>query len=536
VHTIRRFLVEIWRRRVLQIGAVYVGLAAALFEGAAQVSQTLHLPEWVAQAALLFLSLGLPVVLFITWIRGLALRDDRHVVPQSTAVAEVHHVPAIVLPPHDVSSICVLPFANVSDDAQQEYFSDGITDDIITDLSKVSALFVVARNTSFAFKGNSDALKIAQQLGVSHILAGSVRKAAGEVRITAQLIDGVTGGQLWADRYDRALSDIFALQDEISEAIVRALKLRLLPEEREAIERLRTSSVEAYNLYLMARREYVDGSDGDPKRDERIIRLCTRATEIDPAYARAWALMAVGQVASRLYRGGSGDGGLAAAERALTLDAMSSEAHAVKARVLSEADHQSEASREIALALKLDPESWEANKSAGLIRFKQKKIDDAIFYWEKAVALEEKDFASAGMLITCYTAKADQKSARRVASMTLARCEEVLALERNNGHAMGYGTIALASLGQAERAKEWMSRALLIDPDNIAMRYNFACTLAVQLKDSDASLEMLRPVFSKMAIGFLNHAKVDPDLASLKNDPRYKLMLAKAEARLENSL
>src|SRR6202022_5184442 len=151
-------------------------------------------------------------------------------------------------------SICVLPFANMSGDPEQEYFSDGISEDIITDLSKVSALWVAASNTSFTFKGKHvDAPQIARQLNVSHLLEGSVRKAGGRVRITAQLIDGATGGHIWAERYDRTLDDIFALQDEISQAIVAALKLKLLPEEKKAIEHRGTTDAEAYKLYLMAR-------------------------------------------------------------------------------------------------------------------------------------------------------------------------------------------------------------------------------------------------------------------------------------------
>ena len=153
------------------------------------------------------------------------------------------------------NSICVLPFVNMSGDAEQEYFSDGISEDIITDLSKVSALFVIARNTAFTFKAKSvDVPQVARQLNVSHVLEGSVRKAGGRVRITAQLIDGATGGHVWAERYDRDLTDIFALQDEIAEAIVSALKLKLLPQEKQQIERRGTSNLEAYDLYLRGTR------------------------------------------------------------------------------------------------------------------------------------------------------------------------------------------------------------------------------------------------------------------------------------------
>ena len=163
----------------------------------------------------------------------------------------------------------------MSGDPEQEYFSDGITEDIITDLSKVSALSVVSRNSAFVFKGKHvDVPKVARELKVSHVLEGSVRKAGGRVRITAQLVDGSINDHVWAERYDRDLNDIFALQDEISEAIVKALKLKLLPEEKKAIEQRGTENVEAYNLYLMARQLYVTGHEGDVRRAEAIIRLC----------------------------------------------------------------------------------------------------------------------------------------------------------------------------------------------------------------------------------------------------------------------
>src|SRR5437764_7157024 len=191
-------------------------------------------------------------------------------------------------------SICVLPFANMSGDPEQEYFSDGISEDIITDLSKISALHVVSRNTAFTFKGKAvDLHQVANQLKVGHVLEGSVRKAAGRVRITAQLIDAANDGHVWAERYDRDLNDIFAIQDEISHAIVDALKVKLLPEEVKAIEHRGTDNIDAYNLYLLARQSYTTGFEGDSRRNEAIIRLCRRAVEIDPNYAESWALIAM---------------------------------------------------------------------------------------------------------------------------------------------------------------------------------------------------------------------------------------------------
>jgi len=430
-------------------------------------------------------------------------------------------------------SICVLPFANMSGDPEQEYFSDGISEDIITDLSKVSALSVIARNSAFAFKGkNVNIPQVARQLGVTHVLEGSVRKSGGRVRITAQLIDGQKNDHVWAERYDRDLDDIFALQDEISQAIVGALKLKLLPQEKKAIEVRGTDNAEAYNLFLMARQEWSTGFEGDPRRNNTIIRLCQRATEIDPNYARAWALMAMAQAGTRDSFDGGGDGGREAVERALALDPDLAEARAVRAHIFESDGKSEEALAEIEAAVRLDPESHEVNRSAARMYFSRGDIEGAARHFSKALSLVEMDFASAGMMITCHTALGDEKAARQAAEVTLARVEKVLAKDRNNGAAMGHGSDALAVLGQVERSKEWMARALLIDPDNLNMRYNFACALAVHLKDKDAAIEMLRPVLARSAKRQLHHTRIDPDLDSLRDDPRFQAMMAEAEARV----
>ena len=429
-------------------------------------------------------------------------------------------------------SICVLPFSNMSGDAEQEYFSDGITEDIITDLSKVSSLAVVSRNTAFSLKGKGiDIAQITRQLKVSYVLEGSVRKAAGRVRITAQLIEGAKDNHVWAERYDRELSDIFALQDEISQAIVKALKLKLLPEEKKAIEQRGTTNLEAYNLYLMARQFSVTGNYGNVRRCEAIIRLCRSATEIDPGYATAWALMAVAQAALKFYFNGPGDGGLAAAERALSLDGNLAEAHAAKARVLTSEGRYDEAFVEIEAALRLDPESFEVNSAAARLYFTQERLPEAIRFYEKAAALMEMDFSSVSLLMTCYKALGDMPKMREAAKRCLARAERITTQEPDNGLALGYVVVSLCNLGETERAKDLAKRAMLLDPDNLTMRYNFACGFA-QIGDAEAALELLGPVFERDAAETVNWAKVDPDLNVVREDPRFTAMMAKADARL----
>jgi adenylate cyclase len=438
-------------------------------------------------------------------------------------------------PPHRLS-VCVLPFANMSGDPEQEYFSDGISEDIITDLSKVSSLWVAARNTAFTFKGKHvDVPQVARQLKVSHVLEGSVRKAGGRVRITAQLVDGATGGHVWAERYDRDLNDIFALQDEISQAIVAALKLKLLPEEKKAIEQRGTNDPEAYKLYLMARQYNITGNFGSARRSEAIVRLCRRAIEIDPNYARPWAMLAGAQINLRFFFGREGDDGLLAAERAIELDANLAEAHAAKSQVLRQNARLDDALRENEIALRLDPDSYDVNLAAGQLHYVLRQFDKAIFHYDRAATIVETDFRSASMLLSCYNAIGDKEGARRAARRALERCEKIVAVEPDNGSAMGFAVGALAALGEAERAKEWAERALLLDPDNINLRYNFACSLITDLHEYESALDLLEPRFGSMSIEVLNWVKTDPDLDPIRDHPRFKAMLAGAEARLAQS-
>jgi adenylate cyclase len=428
-------------------------------------------------------------------------------------------------------SICVLPFSNMSGEPEQEYFSDGISEDIITDLSKVSALAVTARNTAFTFKGKHvDVAQVARQLKVTHVLEGSVRKAGQRVRISAQLIDGATGSHVWAERYDRDLNDIFALQDEISQAIVGAMKLKLLPQEKQAIGHRGTSNAEAYKFCLMARQQYLGGIN-DARRLDAVIRLCRRAVELDPNYPHAWALMAAAQRVGT-YFGQHTDSGLVAAERALALDSNLAEAHAARAgALLADGDNEG-ALEEVETALALDPESWDVNREAARLHYRLRNFDKAIQYFEKAAACLDTDWSSCNMLISCYAAVGNEAAANDAARRTLAIAEQVVLTEPSNGDVMAGAVGALARLGSVERAKEWAERALLLDPDNLNMRYNIACTVITDIKDTETALAMLGPYLAKIGReGFL-WLKSDPDLDPIRSDPRYLSMINDAEARL----
>jgi adenylate cyclase len=430
------------------------------------------------------------------------------------------------------TSICVLPFANMSGDAEQEYFSDGISEDITTDLSKVSALEVTARNTAFTFKGRSvDICDVARTLGVTHVLEGSVRKAGNRVRITAQLIDGATGGHLWADRYDRDLTDIFEIQDEISQSIVAALKVKLLPEEKKAIEQRGTTNVEAYKLYLLARQYWITGNWGDSRREERVMRICSRAVQVDPYYAQAWALLAMAQSSLRYNFGHEIDDGFAAAHTALSIDPSVGEAHCAIARRLEEQGLQAEADVEIEKALRTSPDSWEVNKEAARLRKIRRDFPTATEHYEKAVEVMPTDFHAWALLTTCYQAQAMRDKVLQAAEKMVSESDRALKDDPSNGAALGIIAGGYAILGESERAREWIDRAMLIDPDNVSMKYNFACVLAAYVGDKDEAIRLLDATLAVSGDMNLRVAQTDPDLDCLRDDPRFQKMIERERKR-----
>ncbi len=430
-------------------------------------------------------------------------------------------------------AICVLPFANMSGDAEQEYFSDGISEDITTDLSKVSALGVIARNTAFTFKGQSvNVCEVAAKLGVSHVLEGSVRKAGGRVRINAQLIDGATGDHVWAERYDRDLEDIFAIQDEITKEIVAALKLKLLPQEKQAIEQRGTTNADAYNLYLLARQYWATGNHGDPRREERVMRICGRAVEIDPQYAQAWALLAIAQSSLCYGYGREVDDGFAAAHCALSIDPAIAEAHLPMVKRFEQRGLHAEADSQMEEAVRLGPDSWEVNKEAGRLALGRRDIEKATRHYEKAAEAMEGDFHAWAMLSTCYRALGLDDKLRNSAGKMVSEAEKAIQQDPSNGAALGILAGGYALLGDEERSREWIDRAILIDPDNVNMRYNFACVLAGHLGDSEEALKMLQRVLAGAQEYMIRIAETDPDLDSLRDDKRFVDMLLTARKRL----
>jgi adenylate cyclase len=369
-------------------------------------------------------------------------------------------------------------------------------------------------------------------MDVTHVLEGSVRKAGNRIRISAQLVAGDTGRHLWAERYDRDLTDIFAIQDEISHAIAKALELKLLPEEKKAIEHRGTSNAEAYRFYLMARQQWIGGTFGDLKRDEAIARICQQAVQLDPNYAEAWALMAIAQAELRFWHGRDVNA-LPAAEHALAIRADLPEALCVKARYLEEQGEQDQANELIDTAVRRAPDSWEVNREAARMLFREGRVAESIPYFERASALVSSDYYNPAMLMTCYESTGNLEARKGAAKLAFERAERALSAEPTNGSAIANGAYALAVLGEGDRAREWIERGLLLDPENLAMRYNMACTLTVALQDDDAALDVIQRYFETVnTASQIKHTEADPDFARLRDKPRFQEMLAATKARL----
>ena len=421
-------------------------------------------------------------------------------------------------------SIAVLPFNNMSGDPEQEYFSDGITEDIITDLSKVSGLFVVARNTVFTYKGKPVKVQqVGAELGVAFVLEGSVRKVGSRVRVTGQLINCKDGGHVWAERYDRDLTDIFAIQDEITHAIVEQLKVKLLPQEKKSIGQTPTDSVEAYTYYLRGR-QFLHRHSKTYYQLAR--RMFAKAVELDPLYARAYA--GIADCDSFLFLhyhvDVALDSILATSAKALALEDGLAEAHASRGLALSLGQRYDEAMAEFEQAIALDPNSFEAHYFCARACFAQGKFERAAALFERAAEIKPDDYQSLVLLHAIYRSLGRDRDKENAARRGIERAERELTLHPENPRPAYLGAIALLAIGEKDRSKEWLSRALAIDPDDILVQYNVACAYSL-LGDIEAAFDLLVRL-----LPYANHEtkawiKHDSDFDPLRSHPRYQKVL-----------
>ncbi|HYS04633.1 MAG TPA: protein kinase [Candidatus Dormibacteraeota bacterium] len=422
------------------------------------------------------------------------------------------------------ASIAILPFDNMSDDKENEYFSDGITEELINALVKVKGLNVPARTSVFALKGKKMTVQeIGEKLGVDAVVEGSVRKSGDTLRITAQLINVADGYHLWSESYDRQMKDVFAIQDEISRSIVRALQLTLTPTEQQALQKAPTSDVQAYDYYLRGRKLfYLAGR----KNWESARAMFSRAIEIDARYALAYA--GVADASAMLYNfADSSEKNLeearGASAKALELAPDLAEAHASRGNALSLGKSYAEAEQEFETAMRLDPKLYEAPYFYARTCWIEGKLEKAAQLFELAADLRPEDYQSLSLLAVVFNALHRPTDALATHERCLAAIKRQLESNPDDVRAIYMGSSDLLALGRTEEALSWGERALAIDPHDQATLYNVACLYA-NARRFQKAVDLLEQAVDA---GFAQKQWIehDGDLDPLRNEPRFKALL-----------
>jgi len=422
-------------------------------------------------------------------------------------------------------SIAVLPFVDMSPQRDQEYFCEGIAEELINALTKIGELRIASRTSAFAFRGKDVSIRrIGEELGVGAVLEGSVRKAGNKLRVTAQLVNVADGYHLWSERYDRDLEDVFAIQDEIAENIVKALRVMLTDREKRALERPATENVQAYEFYLRGRQYY---HQWRKKSIEYARRMFERAIALDPQFARAYAGIADCCSFLAKYWDSSKvilEGAESYSRKALELAPDLAEAHVSRGLALSYSKRYEEAEREFEFALRLDPTLFEAHYLYGRARFEQGKNTEAAQLFEEASRLRPDDYQAPvfrWQALVALGRKADAEACHKQALQVLERHVE---LNPEDSRALNLGGVVLARGGRGEQARDWVKRALAIDPEDSWMLYNTACFYAVQ-GERDEAIKCLEQAL-ELGFGHREWIEHDSDLDSLRDHPRFQGLLA----------
>jgi serine/threonine protein kinase/tetratricopeptide (TPR) repeat protein len=444
--------------------------------------------------------------------------------------------PKVVTPPNATplttptvihkQSIAVLPFADMSPQKDQDYFCEGIAEEIINALSRIDALHVASRTSTFAFKGKSEDMgDIGKRLKVATVLEGSVRKAGNKLRVSAQLVSVTNGYQLWSERFDRELEDVFAIQDEIAGSIVKALRVVLSDKEKKAIEKAPTANVQAYDFYLRGRQYF---HQWRKKGVEYARRMFERALEIDPDYVLAHAGAA--DCCSSLFTWWDAsrsnlEGADTYSRRALELDPELAEAHNARGLALTLRKQHDEAEAEFRAAIRLNPKLFEAYFFFARACLAQGKYQEAADLFEQASALRPEDFQTPILVAEVYQALGRPADAEAANRRGLQLAEERLALNPDESRALVLGALGHCRLGNKARGLDLLQQAMALDPDDSGVLYNVACGYATAGQPEEAITCLENAI--QNGFGHWEWLHHDSDLESLRGHPRFQALLAR---------
>ncbi len=543
---------ELRRRRVFRVAIVYAAVAWAIIEVSSTVLPALNVPTWSVPLVIVLVVAGFPIAMIMSWIFDVGTGGIERTAPAMASPMAVAS-PATIPPdgtrrddvstgvgpaapsfaprladasgnPRERRSIAVLPFINMSGEPDNEYFSDGISEEILNLLVRLPQLQVASRTSSFFFKGKqTDIPTVAARLHVDTVLEGSVRRAGSRVRIAVQLIDVASDSNLWSETYDRELSDVFAIQDDIAQSIVDALKVTLSPKERRAIQYVATADVGAYDDYLRGRKFY----DAWNRRDNlRAIGMYERAIEKDPKYAAAWAGLADAYVMRHRFLEHDPahvDHALHASERAVQLDADSAEAHASRGLALYLSKQFDQAEHEFETAMMLNPNLFEAYFLYGTVCSSRGNFEKAAWLYRRASDVSPTDYLPLVYLSQAFSEMGRTDDERRARLLAIGLIERALETNPHDARARYMGAANLATLGQRDKAIEWANRALQASDDEPMIYYNAACTFS-ELGETARAIELLERA---VELGWGDRAWMenDSDLAALRKLPGFQAIL-----------
>jgi TolB-like protein/Flp pilus assembly protein TadD len=414
----KTFFAELKRRKVYRVAVAYAIVAWLLIQIATQTFPFFEIPNWVVRSVVALLILGFPVALLLAWAYELT--------PEGIKRTEES---AVVRPPDAApeKSIAVLPFENLSDDRANAFFADGVQDDILSSLARVADLKVISRTSVQQYRsGTRNLREIGEALGVAHVLEGTVRRAGNRVRVNAQLINARTDAHIWAESFDRELTDLFAIQRELAERIVVALRANLSPREKARLQVQPTANLEAYDLYLRARDLFCWSGIGDPRESgEQALPLLRRAVALDPQFALAYCL--VSRVHAELYWFGYDKSpkqlelAKTAAETALRIQPEAGEAHLALAFYHYYAARDYEAAvQELGRAQRAIPSNAEVSGALGVIDRRRGRWEESILHLERARLLDPRNLSTLWNLLETYTYLRRYHDAENVIAEALA--------------------------------------------------------------------------------------------------------------------
>src|SRR5215472_10472663 len=422
-------------------------------------------------------------------------------------------------------SVAVLYFENLSGSKDDEYFRDGMTEDIITELSKIKELQIFPRAAVLAYRDKPvTGPQVGRELKAACVLSGSLRRAGNRLRITAQLVQTQTGHSIWAERYDRELKDVFEVQDEIARSISQALRIKLSPQEEKAIARKQTENAQAYDYYLRGRQFF---HQFRKKGFDFARQMFARAIVIDPNYARAYA--GVADCCSFLYMyWDSSEDNLSEAEaashKALELDPELAEAHTARGLAFALRKDFANAEKEFELGIQLNPKLYEAYYFYARTSFQRGDLTKAAELYERASRLNPDDYQAVSLLVAVYHGLGREAEAAAAEHRALQLTEKHIDLHPDDPRALYLGAGILARMGDHKRSFEWARRALDIDPEETSILYNVACVYSL-LGRTEESIGCLEKVM-KYGTFYKNWAAKDSDLDALRSDARFQALLS----------